>query len=169
MDGCIPREAVGLRLQHSLHDIIELNRTVREQRLRAWIIGILAVGLGAAGLWMAYRGDGPSPAPVFVAAALSAALAVGAPWLAGLGAWLLKTPKTPLEVYIDFNGVLFIEQDQRAIVRWGEFRRWFTTPNLLVLVGKQDALAIPRHCCNAAQWEVLERLVHQALGSSGRS
>src|SRR5262249_20698701 len=115
------------------------------------------------------RGEGGrSPAPVLIAAAVIFALALGATRLAGFGAWYLKTGKAPIELEIDASGVTFIDRDERIVVGWHLFRRWFTTPNLLALVAKPDTVAIPRRCCDKADWARLQEIVHNALGSPAR-
>ena len=115
---------------------------------------------------MAYHQNaGPSPVSVFGAAAFIFIIALGATRLAGFGAWLLKTQKVPFELEIDGRGVAFIDQGEPALVGWEHFRRWFMTPNLLVLVALQDTLAIPRRCCSEPEWEQLQQIVRNAIGT----
>jgi hypothetical protein len=162
-------EQLRLHFQHNVKDILELNRNAREQRLAAGVVGLTAVGLSLTGLWMAFRQDAdPSPIPVFVAAAFIFIIAIIATRLAGLGAWLLKTQKVPFELEIDARGVTFIDQAEPALVGWEHFRRWFMTPNLLALATSQDALAIPRRCCSDPEWEQLQQIVRNAIGSPAR-
>src|SRR5688572_18308100 len=141
-------EAVRLTVQHRFPDVLELNRTAREQRVKAWLIMLVAAALAALGLWVLwFEENRPTATPVLVSAGVFLLLGIGAPWLAALGAWLLKARRKAFEMVIDPGGVTLVLGPDRVMFVWGVFRRWFETPNLLVLVGRGDSLAIPKRSC----------------------
>lgn len=156
-----------LKFQHTLEDILELNRTAREQRLKAWFISAFGVVLLLWGGWFAAFGDPErSAAPIFVSGGFFLLIGLFATRLAGYGAWRLKASRAPYELELTSSGVKFLESDGPQNVPWEDFPRWYLTPNLLVLVGRADALAIPKRSCPESAWcEVLD-LVRNYVGEA---
>jgi hypothetical protein len=158
-----------LTFQHTLGDILELNRSGREQRLMAWLVTLLGVGSLFVGIWVAiFQDNRPEPTPVFIAAGVFILLGCFATRLAGLGAWFLKAERTPFEIDVGPEGVVFLERGERAVVGWESFSRWYETETLLVLVAHGDAVAIPKRSSSEAGWRELLALVRTNLGSPAR-
>jgi heme A synthase len=158
-----------LTFQHTLADILELNRTLREQRLKAWLISLLGVGHMLLGMWMiVFGGREADGALVFVAGGIFLGLGAICTRLAGLGTWVLKARRTPIELEVDASGFTFIEAEGLYVAPWEVFRRWYVSKNLLVLVGRGDNLAIPKRSCPEAEWEELLGLVQSGIGDPAR-
>jgi len=158
-----------LTFQHTLGDILELNRAAREQRPGAWLVTLLGVGILFVGIWVAiFQDNRPEPTPMFIAAGGFILLGWFATRLAGLGAWFLKAQRIPYELEVGPEGVVFLEPEERVVVGWEQFLRWYETKSLLVLVAHGDGLAIPRRSSTEAGWRQLLALVRTNLGPPAR-
>jgi hypothetical protein len=158
-----------LTFHHNLGDILELNRSIREQRLKAWLVTVLGLVALVVAAWLAaFRKNQPDATPVFVSAAVLLLLGAFTTRLAGLGAWLLKARRTPYALEVTPEGLAFVDEHDEALLQWPRFSRWYQTPNLLVLVAAGDALAVPKRSCSEAEWTELLALVQRCVGSPSR-
>jgi hypothetical protein len=158
-----------LTFQHTLGDILELNRSVREQRLKAWLVIVLGMGFLLAAAWLAaLRNNQPDATVVFIVAAVIILIGAFGTRVAGLGAWFLKARRSPYELEFCPDGVAFLEDRVRVLVGWEHFYRWYHTKRLLVLVTAGDALAIPKRSCGDAEWAELLAIIERYLGSPSR-
>jgi hypothetical protein len=158
-----------LTFQHTLSDILELNRAAREQRIKAWLCILLGAGHFFLGVLMAVFGDSrPDPTPVFLVACMLLLIGVCATWLAGLGGWIFWARRTPYELEVGPEGIVFLEREGPLVLGWESFSRWYETATLLVLVAHGDGLAIPRRCSSPAEWGKVLALVRTKLGDPAR-
>jgi hypothetical protein len=147
-----------MRLQYRLDlgEVLELNVASRLQRLKGGFTAALGAGQILVGAWLAcFRNDNPASAPVFIAGTFFLFLGLVASRIAGLGAWLLGcAPQLDLE--ITSGGVTFLNTPGTPLVSWDQFTRWHATTRLLVLeIGWNDALAVPKRSCDPASWDEL--------------
>jgi YcxB-like protein len=156
--------------QHQLTDILELNRTAREQRFKALLVILFVIALGLVGVWLAiFQGNQPDSIAAFEFAGIFLVHGLAAPWIAGLGAWFFKTTREPFEVEIKLDGVIISSGSNCTELNWKNFRRWYETKNLMVLVGIGDAFAIPKRSCGAADWQNLQEVVRCGLGDPAKN
>jgi hypothetical protein len=152
-----------------MSDILEFNRSMREQRIKGYVVILLGVGLLAVGIEIvAFQQGQPEPAPVFIFGGAFILLGVFVTRLAGIGAWFLKSQRTLFEIEIRPDGVAFLEGSQTDLIGWENFSRWYETRNLLVLMTRGDGLAIPKRSCGEAEWHALQALVREKLGAPAR-
>src|SRR5438067_7805336 len=98
-----------LTIRPTLRDVMELNCSIREQRIRGWCIMLTgAGGLCFAAVWGFFIDGSRDPTPVVVGSAVILLIGAIATRLAGLGAWLIKTPKAAFEVEVSQAGVTFL-------------------------------------------------------------
>jgi hypothetical protein len=158
-----------LTFQHTLGDIIELNCSLRTQRIRAWLVILMGMASLGMGLWVFLcRDSQPNPIPVFVAGTAFILLGAIAPRLAGLGAWFLKAQRAPYELEFSSAGVVFVRGSEEVSASWNRFSRWYETKKLLALVAPSEVLAVPRRSCGEAEWQELLSLVRSKLGDPAR-
>ena len=142
-----------LRYRLGLIELLELNSSHKLQRLKGGVVAALgAVQLLDAG-WGLLFPDGQPPRSAFwVSGGAFLLLGLSGPWLAGFGSWALR--RAPLiEVEVAASGVTILGADSTEPISWDYFTRWYTTRRLLVLeVGWTEPLAIPRRCCEEAEW-----------------
>ncbi len=132
-------------VKHTLADILELNCSVREQRIRGWLVMALAASAWLYGIWLLINpGNRPEPTPLFFAAGMLTLVGLFATRLAGLGAWLLKTQRSPYELEFDEAGITLMMGHEELSLPWSRFSRWLLTRNLLVLVSPAEAVAVPK-------------------------
>lgn len=164
---CNLSEIMRLRFQHTLADILELNRAAKEQRIKSLLVLLFAAALAlVAASWALFDQNQPNAIAALEFAGVFLVLGLAAPWIAGMGAWLFKASRAPYEVEIKPEGVVLIVGTKLIECTWKDFRRWFRTENLLVLVGKGEALAIPKRCCDIVEWKSLGEVVRAGLGDS---
>lgn len=150
----------------TLADVLELNRTSREQRLKGWLaagFGILQLVLAACFLlagdrWELARG-------LVIPGVLFLLIGLAAPTLAGLGTWFFRHPRRPFTLEFVPSGVFVEDQGNRDHLEWGVVERWYQTTNLIVLVIPGDAIAVPKRCCSAEDLMVLVRIIEQGVGA----
>jgi hypothetical protein len=162
-----------LTIHHTLRDILELNRTVREQRLKAWLISLLGVAHLLLGAWLvAFRGNQPNASLAFAAGGAFLGLGALVTTLAGFGAWVFRRERAPLVLEFGPSGVAFVEADGPHWVRWELFSRWYETRNLIVLIAGRvaggDSLAVPKRNCPEAEWDTLRGWIQSGIGSPSR-
>jgi hypothetical protein len=158
-----------LTFQHTLTDLLEVNCTAREERLKGWLIALVGAAHVLLGVWVVFFwGNQPDATPVFLAGGAFLGLGAVATRLAGFGTWLLKSRRVPFELEVGPSGIAFVEADGLRRVGWELFSRWYETPNLIVLVSGGDSLAIPRRSCGEAEWVALLGWVCGGIGQPAR-
>ncbi len=159
-----------LKFQHTLADIMELNRSARDQRIGGWIVVLMGIAMMLVGISVAiFPSDKAAPMEFFPWAIIFVVLGLSTTRIAGFGAWFLKVRRAPpYEIEINQDGLAFLNGGQPVVVAWTNFSRWFETKNLLVLLAPEDAVAIPKRGTNCTEIEELANLVRSKLGTASR-
>ncbi len=166
----LPPGCLRLVFQHKLSDVLELNCSVREQRIKAWLTTLMGVVVFLIVTWATdNQNDQADRALGFIVAFVFLLLGQLIPWIAGLAAWFFKVRQTHYEMEIGLEGITLLEGTKQVLVPWECFRRWYQTLNLvvLVLIGS-DALVIPKRCCCDARLVEVLALVMKGLGNPSR-
>lgn len=161
-----------LTFQNTLADVIECNRILREQRVKAYLI----LGFGGVvillGLFQIFLKEDQKGNMVLLSGLIFLVLGLLTTRLAGFGAWILKTRNRFFSFKLDKGGVIQEEMDGQFHFEWKLFSRWNQTKNLILVVTASnlftppDVVIIPKRCCCDEELKILQALLEDALGKS---
>lgn len=159
-----------LIIQPTFRDVLEVNKTLREQRIKGWLPLALGLAILLFSAWEVNVAQNPRDFRVlYGAGALFVILGLLATRVAGLGGWLLKSSREPFLLEVTNEDVAFIRLEARYALAWDRFRRWCLTQNLLILIGFGDCLVvIPRRDCTVDGWRHLHEVVERRMGPPSR-
>lgn len=159
-----------LIIQPTLWDVLEVNKTLREQRIKGWLAVALGLGILLFSAWEVNVARNPRDFRVaYASGAAFVVLGLLTTRIAGLGGWLLKTSRESFLLEVTDEDVAIIRLDGRYALPWGGFRRWCVTQNLLILIGLGDCLVvIPKRDCTVDVWRHLHEMVERRIGPPSR-